>query len=120
MEDNTNSPPKSNLLSLHPAHFHDLRKSTGLNNAIIALMGVRSVIPQQVPGFEDGLYAKVESVLEFPYPNVPGFSRYKLFPAIGEIKYYQPKDSGSHLYILPTVAEKLADTSRPLYIIEGE
>src|SRR5262249_40491178 len=30
------------------------------------------------------------------------------------------KDSGSHLYVLPPVAEKLPDILAPLFIVEGE
>src|SRR5215469_16079534 len=97
-------------------HLEDLKRS-GLNDNMIRSMGARSIDPREVPGFEDGLYAKVKSVLELPYPNVEGFSRYKPFPSIEweedgkkkKMKYWQPKDSGNHLYLLPSVADVIND-----------
>jgi len=64
--------------SLHDDHVADLRRS-GLDDATIELMGVRFVLLQDVPGFESGLYARVDSVLEIPYPGVENFSRYNYF-----------------------------------------
>ncbi|HXG50996.1 MAG TPA: DUF3631 domain-containing protein [candidate division Zixibacteria bacterium] len=108
---------------LHQDHYADL-KISGLDDATIGLMNLRSVVPRDVPGFESGLYARVESVLEFPYPNVPGFSRFKLFPPLetanGTIKYFQPPGSDNHLYILPSVLEKISNIKEPLFFVEGE
>src|SRR5262249_22566018 len=111
------------VMSIHPDHLADLRRS-GLSDALISMMGVRSVVPQDVPGFENGLYAKVQTVLAFPSPNVQTFSRYKLFPPIetqsGTMRYFQPPGTGNHLYILPPVLQILDDFREPLWFVEGE
>ena len=109
---------------MHSDHILDLCLS-GLNDATIQLMGARSVIPRDVPGFENGLYARVNTVLEFPYPNVENFSRYKLFPAIEmqdgrRMKYYVPSGTVNRLYILPPIVAALNDVREPLLLVEGE
>lgn len=111
---------------LHPLHIEDLRRS-GLNESTIELMACRSVLPRDIDKLSEGGLSGVESVLEFPYQSLNGngpFSRYKLFPPLktkdGTLRYFQPKDSGCHLYILPPVAEKLTDILQPLFIVEGE
>src|SRR5215470_8915482 len=107
-------------MNLHPDHIGDL-KASGLSDETICTMRARSVVPQDVPGFENGLYAKVDSVLELPYPTVNGFSRYKLFPPIetedGTIRYYQPAATRNHLYILSPVAEIVSDFRQPISFV---
>src|SRR5262249_28126862 len=115
---------ESTLPYLHQDHLVDRRIFSGLNDSTIHLMGVQSIDPRLVPGFENGLYAKVNSVLEIPYPGVENFSRYKLFSAIetqdGHIKYWQPPGTKNHLYLLPPVAEVVNDVRVPLFFVEGE
>jgi putative DNA primase/helicase len=110
-------------MNLHPDHIADLHHS-GLTDETVALMGARSVVPQDVSGFENGLYACVDSILELPYPGIDGFSRYKLFPALqtqtGTMRYFQPAGTGNHLYILPPVADILSDFRVTLVFVEGE
>ena len=108
----------------NPDHLSDLRRS-GLSDETIVLMDARSVVPQDVPGFENGLYARVDTVLELPYPNVENFSRYKLFPPIPmpdgrTMRYYHPSGHSNHLYILRPVAAVLTDIREPLLLVEGE
>lgn len=112
------------MTKLDISHFRDLRKS-GLNEEIIEMMGVRSVRPEDIGKLADGGLTGVESVLEFPYPEVNGFSRYKLFPSFKgrnghTIKYLQRKGTGCHLYILAPVRAVLENISAPLRIVEGE
>jgi hypothetical protein len=79
------------------------------------MMGCHSVRPADFDRLSKGGLPRVESVLEFPYPTIAGFSRYKLFPAQGDMKYFQQKDTGSHLYVLPSVAETITDFRSKLY-----
>ena len=110
--------------SLFPEHLADLRKS-GLAHPMIETMRVRSLTPE---GFEQATAKKfsgVDSYLAFPYPGIEGYVRYKLFPPILDeegklLKYFQPKDSGCHLYILPQVRKALSDPSIPIFLVEGE
>lgn len=110
--------------SLNPAHLADLRKS-GLSVKTIETMGVRSLSPDEFEK-ETGLKLPgVQSYLAFPHPNAQGYIRYKLFPPITDedgkvMKYYQPKDSGCRLYILPQVQGVLSNPTIPLYCTEGE
>jgi hypothetical protein len=111
-------------MSLHHLHADDLRRS-GLSEATIEIMGVSSIRPADISKLSPGGLNGVESVLKFPYFGANGFCRYKLFPPLKtkdghSVKYFQPKDSGCRLYSLPSVAEKLADVSEPLFIVEGE
>ncbi len=83
-------------------------------------MGVVSLPPGEINKLSAGGLSGVESVLEFPYPKISDFSRYKLFPAQGDMKYFQRKDSGNHLYILSPVHAVLTDFREKLYFVEGE
>jgi hypothetical protein len=112
------------MKNLHPEHLQDLRRS-GLSDAIIERMDIHSVPPAEINRLAPGGLTGVESVLAFPYFGVNGFCRYKLFPPLknkdgSNIRYFQPKDSGCHLYVLPSVAESLTDICAPLFIVEGE
>src|SRR5262245_54152830 len=122
MEDNTNSPPKSNLLNLHLSHLQDLRNS-GLNDDTIALMRVESVEPS------DRLKAKgVISAYRMPYlqlKDCSDFYRDRLTPAIiddkgRQQKYDQPPGVGCRLYVLEPVVDLLQDYRKPLFVVEGE
>src|SRR5215468_10840947 len=116
------------LHHLHPDHLSDLRKSA-LNDEIISSMACRSVRPADINKLAKGGLNGVVSALEFPYRPIDGspsnFSRYKLWPPLtgadGKlVKYWQPKDSGCHLYILDPVEKVLSDPSIALSIVEGE
>jgi len=57
-----------------------------------------------------------------PYPNVPGYCRFKLKEKIEDIKYLSPKGAGNHAYIIASV-QKLVNTyspDKPIFITEGE
>jgi Domain of unknown function (DUF3854) len=103
---------------LHPLHLADL-KSSGLSDETIQAMGVKSMKPGDISKLASGGLPRVDSVLEFPYPSL-SFSRYKLFPPVGTLKYFQLKGSSCHLYVLSPVAEKLTNILEPLFIVEGE
>lgn len=108
---------------LYPEHLSDLKRS-GLTDKTIQEAGIYSVPPIEIdrilPPF---LSRKVTSLLSFPYPS-DSFVRYKLFPPAkgkdGSVRYYQPKNSGVHLYFPPGAEEILSDPSIPLTITEGE
>ena len=107
----------------HPDHLADLRAS-GLNDETLKLMGVHSARPADIPKLVKRNPEKVESALVFPYPGANGFCRIKVFPSYRDekghlVKYHQEKDSGCHLYILPSVKEALANPSCPVFIVEG-
>src|SRR5262245_54624323 len=107
---------------LAPAHLEDLRNS-GLTDGTIDMMAAASVLPAELDQLR--LPSNVESALRFPYFTDDGFFRLKLFPR-GTLKdgkkmrYWQPPDSGTPLYILPRVRAVLSDPTVPLLIIEGE
>jgi hypothetical protein len=105
-------------MSLSPSHFRDLRRS-GLNDQSIKLMGVCSVPPAEIARLSP-LLKPCESVLAFPYPGINKFSRYRVFPPIDGLKYWQPPGTASHLYILLSVAEILSNPTIELAITEGE
>jgi putative DNA primase/helicase len=111
-------------MNLAPEHLTDLQRS-GLSDDTIVIMGVSSLRPADIDKLSSGGLTGVESVLKIPYFGVNGFCRYKLYPPLKKkdghsLKYFQPKDSGCHLYVLPSVADKLGDISVPLLIVEGE
>lgn len=111
-------------MGLAPEHREDLQRS-GLTDGTIALMEVSSLVPAEIDRLSTGGLNGVISVLRLPYFGVHGFCRYKLFPPLKKndghtLKYFQPKGSGCHLYVLPPVAERILDLSAPLFIVEGE
>lgn len=117
-----NRKDESSLLSLHPAHLEDLRKSE-LSDETIKQAGIYSVPPGDInkklgPGFPHP--SKINSLMAFLYPGTNGFERYKLFPPLGDRKYHQGEGTGNRLYIPLTVGAVLKDTSIPLHITEGE
>jgi hypothetical protein len=102
-------------LHFHPDHLADLRKS-GLADDTIRAAGVYSLRPADLAPFFDlrrGVPAEIESALCFPYQG-GDFSRIKLFPALGKMKYSQPPRTGARLYLpFPVTADRL-------YVVEGE
>ncbi len=62
--------------------------------------------------------------LMFPYANGDGFFRAKLFPPLAgknsTMRYAQPKASGVHLYIPPSVQGELKNPATAIMITEGE
>ena len=107
-----------NISGLAPSHIEDLRKS-GLNDETIQEAGLKSVPPRLINKIL-GFNAKIDSLLEIPYPGTD-FSRYKLFPPLtnrdgDNIKYFQAKDSAPRLYVPPGF-----DCTKKLWpITEGE
>jgi hypothetical protein len=65
-------------------------------------MACQSVTPTQFSRLSPAL-EQCESILAFPYPGVENFVRYRLFPPLNKMKYWQPAGSHLHLYILPAV-----------------
>lgn len=110
--------------NLNPEHLADLRKS-GLNDTTIRMMDVHSLSVDDLAQRLGWKPSGVQTAMGIPYPNLPQFSRYKLFPAFRDekghaVKYLQPKDSGTHLYTLSHVSKALQDPSVPLALTEGE
>jgi hypothetical protein len=105
-------------MSLSPAHSKDLRCS-GLSNATIEEMGAYSVPPAEIVRLSP-LLKPCESMLSFPYPGINDFRRYRVYPPINGMKYWQPAGSGSHLYVLPSVAAIVSNPNIEIAIVEGE
>ena len=98
-------------LSFHPDHRADLQKS-GLTPEIVKAAGIHSLCPADIPKNLRGL----KSAYKIPYPGKYEFARLKLFPPLKDMKYYQPANSGIHLYIPPEFNQE----SETIYITEGE
>jgi hypothetical protein len=111
-------------MSLHPDHLADLQKS-GLSDDTITAANIHTVPPGDIQKILGRGYAdQVISLLAFPYSQ-NGFCRYKLFPPIKgkdghKIKYFQPLNSGVHLYYPPGIEAKVTDPSIPISFVEGE
>lgn len=104
-------------LRLSKQHRDDLVKS-GLSIETIEeaqLYSVPPIIFKKLPA----QMTAVTSMLAFPYPQTDGFVRYKLFPPIGKMKYYQEKGSGCHLYT-PKLFLDAISKGQEVYITEGE
>ena len=93
--------------------------ASGLKTAMIETMACFSVPPAEIESLSPAL-KPCESLLAFPYPGIDGFCRYRLFPPLDSMKYWQPKGSGVHLYILPTVRAVLSNPDIEIAITEGE
>src|SRR5689334_12141240 len=110
-------------MDLIDQHLADLRKSA-LDDETIELMAVRSVVGAECASVSP-ILSRCESLLEIPYFGNNGFRRWKVFPPIKTIsgdslRYYQQPGSSNHLYVLPSVAGKVHDSSLPLCMLEGE
>jgi len=105
-------------MNLAPAHFKFLRSSV-LNDESITAMGCYSVPSAEIGRLSSALQS-CESLLCFPYPGVDGFCRYRIFPPLDKMKYWQPPDSGVHLYILPVARAILSNPDIDIAITEGE
>src|SRR5262245_45197767 len=99
-----------------PKHLEDLQRS-GLTYDTIAAMKCRSLSNEEIMQILPGALG----LLEFPYPGLNDFSRYKIFPprSSGQ-KYHQQAGTGCHLYILNSVRKDLTDASVALHFTEGE
>lgn len=106
------------MIDLEPAHFRVLRASA-LNDESMEIMGCRSVPRDEFASLSPAL-AECESILCFAYPGIDGFCRHRLFPVQGDMKYWQPPGSGTHLYILPSVRSVLSNPNIEIAITEGE
>jgi putative DNA primase/helicase len=102
-------------LHFHPDHLADLRASS-LSDGTISAAGVYSLRPCDTALFFNlrrGVPAEIKTALCFPYQGRE-FSRIKLFPALGKMKYAQPPKTGARLYLPFPIADG------PLYLCEGE
>jgi putative DNA primase/helicase len=105
-------------MSLAGVHGKFLLRS-GLKAETIEALGFYSVPPAEIDRLSPML-KPCESLLAIPYPNVPGFVRYRVFPPLGGMKYWQPPGSGSHLYIPPFTQEALSNPFVDAVIVESE
>jgi putative DNA primase/helicase len=104
-------------------HIADLHRS-GLSDDTISAMQVHSMSAAEMAAELGYRPDGVRSALVIPYPSL-AFARYKLFPAAVDnnghaVRYLQKKDTGVHLYIVPTCHAGLTAASSPLYYTEGE
>jgi len=109
--------------ALAPAHRRDLEKS-GITEASQVGQGIRSVPPSDLDrlvGFP--VPTAVTSLLLIPYPDPDGgyfdMFQVKLFPALEDVKYLQPRHSPPHLYFVRSVLSLVVDPSMTLYLCEG-
>ena len=111
-------PFPKNISGLAPSHLENL-KASGLNDVTINEAKLQSVPPRLINKIL-GFNAKINSLLEIPYPGTD-FSRYKLFPPLTNReghsqKYHQPKGSATRLYVPPGF-----DCTKSLWLVtEGE
>jgi Domain of unknown function (DUF3854) len=111
-------PAEEKLPALLQDHLVDLLKSD-LSSDTIQTMGCYSVKrPADFNLQFDGTF------LAFPYPDHPGYVRYRLYPPLeidgSTIKYWQRPGSYPRLYILPAVKQVIGNPYTELYIPEGE
>jgi putative DNA primase/helicase len=128
----TNGHTPDPMAHLSAAHLADLRERSGLTDATIAAAGVTTVRDHKVvERYLNWTYgaAKLGPCMAFPYRSPDGaktgFARFKPDnPRINgkkTYKYESPAGKPLRLYFSPTAtAEALADTSTPLFIVEGE
>src|SRR5439155_17396352 len=90
-----------------------------LSNQTIETMAVCSVPPAEFSRLSP-LLKPCESVLAFPYQRFNGFCRYRLYPPIDGMKYWQPAGTATHLYLLPAVPAIITNPSIDIAITEGE
>lgn len=107
------------MQSLTPEHRNDLSKS-GLTEDVIKEAEIHAVRPSEINKIL-GWDMPINSLMAFPYPGCNGFIRYKLFPPYKQkdghtMRYFQPKDSDSHLYVPPGFNSNNDD----IRIVEGE
>ncbi|MBI3988827.1 MAG: DUF3854 domain-containing protein [candidate division NC10 bacterium] len=112
------------ILSLHPDHLVDLRRS-GLSDETVATLNIYSARPGDIPKLVGWNPPDALSILVFPYPGEDGFCRVKAFPPFKDkdghtVKYLQKPGSGVHLYIPPQAGKILTDPTIPLAWTEGE
>jgi|GEM_PF-1177873 len=60
-----------------------------------------------------------QAVLAIPYPNTK-FNRVRLYPAIGDCKYLQPKEIPPKPYIVNKIAKLKDKINKPVIFTEGE
>lgn len=109
------SPNLNLVVHLHARHLADLRAS-GLTDETIRAASAYSIRPVDIAHFfsaHRGVPAELETALCFPYPGGK-FSRIKLFPSLGKMKYAQPPGTRSRLYAPFRVSDG------PVYVCEGE
>jgi len=108
------------MLSLHPDHEADLKKS-GLSNETVLLAGIESVRPDRINKELGFNLPGLTSIYKIPYNDK--FARFRCFYGDGKTgaKYLQRKKTGNRLYFprnLDCSVLQAADV--PLYLTEGE
>lgn len=108
------------MLTLHPDHLADLKKS-GLSNETVLLAGIESVRPDRINkelGFNlPGLI----SMYKIPYNDK--FARFRCFYEDGKAgaKYLQRKNTRNFLYFPSNLDRSILQAADvPLYLTEGE
>ncbi|MEA3313236.1 MAG: DUF3854 domain-containing protein, partial [Caldisericota bacterium] len=101
----------------------DLRKS-GLNWKDVELLGWSIVKNKQelkeiIGSVRQDLIQATQAILKIPYPDAD-FARVKLYPAIKDCKYLQPKGVSPKPYILAEIAELKNKAHKPIIFTEGE
>src|SRR5689334_16764918 len=104
-------------MDLSPAHFKYLR-ARGLNDKSIETSAFRSLLPTEFMLLSPTL-AQCESVLEIPFPDIPGYSQYRIFPPLDGMKCWIPPGSPLHVYIPPTVRRQATNPNHDLAIAES-
>ena len=87
------------LSALHPDHRADLARS-GLQAETIKALGIHSVPSFEIHTHLGSYDSRITSLLCFPYPDVEGFCRDKVFPPVQDrdghtVRYLQRKNSGA-------------------------
>ncbi len=117
-----------NNLLLAPEHYTDLQKS-GLFDDTIRDAKIKAVPPDQHNQRLGRNVADISSMYEIPYPNIDGYSRYKVFYMDGKElgrdgkekgKYQQLKGTPTRPYISQRVLEIAKKPNKPVWICEGE
>ena len=112
-------------LQLHAEHLADLRRSN-LTDETIVKHQIFTVSPGDIPrllGFDP---KPVQSAYLIGPPGFPAdFFRLKIFPSYTDregnrVKYLQPRASGVRLFVPVQDRTRLVDSTRPLWLCEGE
>lgn len=116
------------LPGLAPHHLRELRAS-GLSDAMIQAAGIQSETSGDKLSYLLGwkLPKKMASAIVFPFHGPDGSNGYCRtkhdFPRTisgKPVKYESPKGRANEVYLPPSVADALAEPTRPLLITEGE
>jgi hypothetical protein len=93
-------------------------ENSGVSEATAIEAGLHSVDSEKLNGKLGFNLPKDRTGLVFPYDEK--FYRVRIYPPLPEMKYVQPKGSGTCLYVLKHIKDSLKNQTIPLYIAEGE